>query len=136
MWLPVPVTGWRGMYFLSQTTGVRNVASPMIALVSGRNQSQDGNFKLYRTRLYCALVESSRWICARRCVFDSYRGTSVIYVVEPQCLIYVLRKLQRFLLTDFILYICMPGVFNAFEKDTTWRGYVMVLLFSSFRCGS
>ena len=37
--------------------------------------------------------------------------------MEPQCLIYVLRKLQRFLLTDFILYICMPGVFNATEKD-------------------
>jgi len=30
---------------------------------------------------------------------------------------YVLRKLQRFLLMDFILYICMPGVFNATEKD-------------------
>jgi len=35
MWLPVPATGWRGMYFLPATTGVSNVASHMIALASG-----------------------------------------------------------------------------------------------------
>jgi len=30
----------------------------------------------------------------------------------------------------------MPGVFKATEKDKTRRGCVMVLLYSSFRCGS
>jgi len=28
MWLPVPATGWRGMYFLPMATCVSNVASP------------------------------------------------------------------------------------------------------------
>jgi len=53
-----------------------------------------------------------------------YRGTlvllcdvSFISVVEPQFLLYVEPKLQHFLVADFILYICMPGVFHVTERD-------------------
>jgi hypothetical protein len=145
MWLPVPGTGWRGMYFLPGTTGVSKDVSHMIALASGpepttgrqllivpntlalcaysfpqklwgvgnkivtskcgyRYQRLDGEACIscprqqmsatskvtwfpwlragtdHRTAtsncLYCALVDSSRWIYAR-CVFEIYRGTSV-----------------------------------------------------------
>ena len=34
------------------------------------------------------------------------------------------------------IYICMPGVFRATEKDTTQHGCVIVLLWFSFLCGS
>jgi len=83
-----------------------------------------------------------RLICGCRCVLIIYRGTSVllcgvsfISVVEQQCLIYVYRKLQRFFVTDFILYICIPGVFHATEKNTMQHGCVIVFLHFSFLCG-
>ena len=58
-------------------------------------------------------------------------GVSFISVVEPQFLLYVLRKLQRFLVTDFVLYICIPGVFHATEKDNAaWVDSVTVVFIS------
>jgi hypothetical protein len=46
-------------------------------------------------------------------------------------LLYVWCKLQRFcFVTDFILYICMPGVFHADEKD---NGCVIVFFISFWK---
>jgi len=83
------------------------------------NQSQDGYFRLYWPCLSFKLGQFSY-----RFVVRIYRGTlvllcdvSFISVVEPQFLLYVEPKLQHFLVADFILYICMPGVFHVTERD-------------------
>ena len=41
--------------------------------------------------------------------------------MEPQFLVHVYCKLQRFLVTDFILYMCKPCVLYQCEEDkATW----------------
>jgi hypothetical protein len=136
MWLPVRATGWERHVFPAHDNRCQKRRKSHDRLGFGPEPITGRLVQIVPN----TLVESYRLICACRCVFEIYRGTSVyvcgvsfISVVEPQCLIYVLRKLQRFLLTDFILYtrtcIYMPGVFDATEKDTTRRGCVIVLLY-------
>jgi len=67
-------------------------------------------------------------------------GVRFISVVEPQFLLYMWRKQQRFLVTDLIIYIyiyiclmCFIWSARATEKDTTQHGYMSVtVVFISF----
>ena len=59
-------------------------------------------------------------------------GVSFISFVEPQFLLYVSRKLQHFIVTDVIIYVCMPGVFHLTEKDNAaWLCDSVIVVFIS-----
>jgi hypothetical protein len=87
MWLTVPATGWRGMYFLPTTTGVRNVASPSYGPepITGR---------LLQIVLTTLVVQDGGMVsCGCRRLLIIYCGTfvllcgvSFISVVDPSVL--------------------------------------------------
>jgi hypothetical protein len=120
MWLTVLATGWRGMYFLPMTTGVRNVASPSFGPepIIGR---------LLQIVLTTLVVQDGGMVsCGCRCLLIIYRGTfillcgvsiisvvelSVIYVYNVNYSIFLLQislyiYIYSFLLWTLVSYMC------------------------------
>jgi hypothetical protein len=87
MWFTVPATGWKGMYFLPMTIGVRNVASPNFG-------AEPITARLPQIVLTTLLVQDGGMVtCDCRCLLIIYCGTfillcgvSYISVVDPSVL--------------------------------------------------